>query len=236
MTPRLLLSTCACLCITTVAAAQPPGPPPPVVVVRGEGEVRTAPDLAYIALATEHRASTAKEAQSQGAEAMAAVQQRLSGAGVSKDAIRTLSYDLQPQFDFVNGRQVARGYLARNAIEVRVDQVTRVGELLEAAVSAGGSTVQGIRFDVKDRTQVERQALTRAVADARARAEAAASGAGASIVAVVRIEEAGVQPPRPIEPTMMRMAADSTAAAPPPPIAAGEVVVTAHVTLTATIK
>jgi hypothetical protein len=219
------------------ASAQPPAPPPtaPVVVVRGEGEVRAQPEVAYVTLATEHRGATAKDAQAQGATAMTAVQQRLAGAGLAKDAIRTLSYDLQPQFDYVNGKQVPRGFLARNVIEVRADQVARVGELLEIAVTAGGTAVQGVRFDVKDRTQLERQAITRAVADARARAAAAAEGAGATIVAVVRIEEDGVVS-RPIEQPMMRMAADSLAAAPPPPIAAGESVIRATVTLTATIR
>jgi uncharacterized protein YggE len=74
------------------------------------------------------------------------------------------------------------------------------------------------------------------VADARAKAVAAAEGAGATVVAVVRVEEEGVIS-RPIEQPMMRMAADSIAAAPPPPpIAAGEAVIRASVTLTATIK
>jgi uncharacterized protein len=234
MTRHLLLSISLVAC-TSVASAQSPAPSPPVVVVRGEGEVRAVPDVAFLSIATEHRAQTAKEAQSQGATAMAAVQQKLAGAGIAKDALRTLTYDLQPQFDYVNGKQVARGYLARNVIEVRADDVARVGELLEMAITAGGTTVQGIRFDVKARQQLERQAITRAVADARARAAAAAEGAGAAIVAVVKIEEAGVIS-RPIEQPMMRMAADSVAAAPPPPIAAGEAVIRATVTLTATIK
>ncbi len=216
-----------------VASAQ--GPAAPVVVVRGEGEVRAAADVAFVTIATEHRGQTAKDAQAQGAAAMTAVQQRLTGAGIPKDAIRTLSYDLQPQFDFVNGKQVPRGYQARNVIEVRADDVARVGELLELAVNAGGTSVQGVRFDVKGRVQLERQAITRAVADARAKAAAAAEGAGATVAAVVKIEEEGVVR-RPVEPVMMRMAADSAAAAPPPPVVAGETVIRAAVTLTATIK
>jgi uncharacterized protein YggE len=233
---RLVLTTVFLVAGTASAAAQSVPPGPPVVVVRGEGEVRTQPDVAFITLATEHRANAAKDAQAQGAAAMTAVQQRLTAAGVAKDAIRTLSYDLQPQFDYVNGKQVARGFLARNVVEVRVDQVARVGELLEIVVTAGGTAVQGVRFDVKDRTQLERQAISRAVADARARAVAAAEGAGTTIVAVVRIEESGVIS-RPVDQPMMRMAADSIAAAPPPPpIAAGEAVIRATVTLTASIK
>jgi uncharacterized protein YggE len=233
---RMILPSLFVLAGAAAAGAQSAVPGPPVVVVRGEGEVRAQPDVAFITQATEHRGATAKDAQSQGATAMTAVQQRLTAAGLAKDAIRTLSYDLQPQFDYANGKQVPRGFLARNVIEVRAEPVTRVGELLEIAIGGGGTSVQGVRFDLKDRTQLERQAITRAVADARAKAAAAAEGAGATVVAVVRIEEEGVIS-RPIEQPMMRMAADSIAAAPPPPpIAAGEAVIRASVTLTATIK
>jgi uncharacterized protein YggE len=233
---RMMLASLFVLAAAAPAAAQAAAPGPSVVVVRGDGEVRAQPDVAFISLATEHRGATAKDAQSQGATAMTAVQQRLTAAGLARDAIRTVSYDLQPQFDYTNGKQVPRGFLARNVIEVRAEPVTRVGELLEIAISAGGTSVQGVRFDLKDRTQLERQAITRAVADARAKAAAAAEGAGATVVAVVRIEEDGVIS-RPIEQPMMRMAADSMAAAPPPPpIAAGEAVIRASVTLTATIK
>jgi uncharacterized protein YggE len=171
---RMMLSSLLVLAGAAAAGAQSAAPGSPVVVVRGEGEVRAQPDVAFITLATEHRGATAKDAQSQGATAMTAVQQRLTAAGLAKDAIRTLSYDLQPQFDYANGKQVPRGFLARNVIEVRAEPVTRVGELLEVAISAGGTSVQGVRFDLKDRTQLERQAITRAVADARAKAVAAA--------------------------------------------------------------
>ena len=58
--------------------------------------------------------------------------------------------------------------MARNTVEVRVDTVDRVGELLEIAVGSGATTVGGIRFDLKDRAKLEREALRLAVADAAA--------------------------------------------------------------------
>ena len=230
---RLILSIVSVLALAAPAAAQPgPGSPGPVVVVRGEGELKVAPDLAFLTLATEHRANTSKEAQAQGAAAMAAVQQKLLGAGIAKDAIRTLSYDLQPQFDFANGRQTPRGFLARNVIEVRSD-VPKVGELLELAITAGGTSVQGVRFDVKARQELERKAIALAVADARARAAAAAEGAGGTLGPIVRIEEGGVMS-RPVEAPMYRTSAMAADAA--PPIVAGETVIRASVTLTVSLK
>ena len=85
------------------------------------------------------------------------------------DAIRTVGYDLQQEWDYVNNRRISRGYVARNTIEVRVDTIDRVGELLEIAVGSGATSVGGIRFDLKDRAKLEREALRLAVADARAK-------------------------------------------------------------------
>jgi len=84
---------------------------------------------------------------------------------------------------------VPREFAARSTIEVRVDEIARLGELLDAAVQGGATSVSGVRFDVKDREAAERDALRLAVADARARAEAGAAGAGRVVDRIVRIED-----------------------------------------------
>ena len=92
-----------------------------------------------------------------------------------KDAIRTLGYDLEQEFDFTQGKRVPREFVARNSIEVRVDDIGRVGELLDVVVQGGATSVSGVRFDLQDREKAEREALRLAVADARSRADAAAA-------------------------------------------------------------
>lgn len=218
------------------AEGQPPAPqaPVPVIVAQGTGEVRAVPDVAYVALGVDQQAKTPKEAQAATAKIMTAIQQRLLESGVTKEAIRTTALDVQAQFDWVNGRQVPRGYLSRHHVEVRVDDVSRAGDVLDLAVGAGGTSVQGVRFDLKARTALEREALTKAVADGRARADAMAAGAGTSVVGVIRVEE-GARYGGP-EPVMMRMAAQADAAAPAPPVAPGETVIRATVTVTARVK
>lgn len=205
----------------------------PSIVAQGTGEVRAVPDVAFVALGVEQNAKTPKEAQAATAKVMTAVQQRLVASGVPKEAIRTTALDVQAQFDWVGGRQVSRGYVARHHVEVRVDDVSRAGDVLDLAVGAGGTTVQGVRFDLKARATLEREALTRAVADARARADAMAAGAGTSVAGILKIEE-GARVGGGPEPMMMRMAAAD--AAPAPPVAPGETVIRATVTLTARLK
>jgi uncharacterized protein YggE len=208
----------------------------PVVMVSGDGLVKVTPDQAWVTLATESRSKNPKEAQSQNAAAMSAVQQKLAAAGLPKDAIRTIAYDLQLESDWVNGRQVPRGYVARNLIEVRLDDITRVGEVVDLAVTSGANSVQGVRFDLKNRQTHEREALRRATADARGRAEAAASGAGTSIDRIVRIEEPGMRPTPPPMPMMMERMAVGAEQRPQTPVIAGEIEIRASVVITATLK
>jgi hypothetical protein len=218
----------------TAEGRQPAQPSPePTVVTSGEGIVTAVPDRAWITIGAESRASNPREAQRRNADAMRPVQQKLLAAGVAPDAIRTVGYDLQYEWDVVNNRRVGRGYLARNTIEVRIDNVERVGEFLEIAVGSGATLLGGIRFDLKDRAKLEREALRLAVSDARTKADAAAAGAGRIVDRVVRIDEQGLSP-RPTPQLMLRETA--TVAPDTPPIAAGQTQIVARVTLTVTIK
>lgn len=217
-----------------VAAAQQPAATreEPVVVTTGEGIIQAAPDRAWVTISAESRGSNAREAQRRNTEAMRPVQDKLRAAGIPAEAIRTVAYDIQYEWDFVDGKRVGRGYVARNSIEVRIDPVEKTGEILELAVSSGATSVAGIRFDLKNRAQLERDALRLAVAEARARAEAAAAGAGRTLDRIVRIQEQGT----PSEPVVMRTFALKEAADTSAPIAAGQIEIRAQVTFTASLK
>ena len=204
----------------------------PVVVTHGEALITAMPDRAFVTIAAESRSRISADAQRMNAEAMTAVMSKLTQAGIVKEAVRTIAYDLQPEFDYANGRQTLRGYVARNTIEVRVDAVDRLGAVLDAAGAGGATSISGVRFDVRAREMLERDALRQAVADARARAEAAAAGAGRTIDRVMKIEE-DAGPPEVIRP-MMRMAAAEQA--PQTPVSPAAVEIRSRVTLTAALK
>jgi uncharacterized protein YggE len=233
--PRVISLAVMCTLVALPVAAQEPPPPVPSITTTGEAVVRRAPDQAFITVAVETRARNPRDAQRQNAEGMTAVQQRLAAAGVPKDAIRTIGYSIQQEFDFANGRRTPREYVARNGLEIRVDEVDRTGDILDVAVQAGATNVSGVRFDLKDRSAVEREALRRAVVDARARADALAQGAGRTVDRVLRIDEAR----QGVVPVMMQMdmraravAGDAAAT----PIEAGTIEIRAQVALTVAIK
>jgi uncharacterized protein len=231
--PRLVLTMVASAIVAPSLLAQgSPAATPnlPTILTTGEAIVRRAPDVAYLTLVVESRAKNPRDAQRQNAEALAAVQRQLANTGIAREEQRTLGLWLEQEFDNVNGRRVARDFVARNTLEIRIEDVARAGEIADAVVQGGATSLQGIRFDLKDRAAVEREALRTAVVDARARADSAAAGAGGAVDRILKIEDSRTDaaPPRPV---MMRAeAAPSTAIEP------GLIEIRAHVALTVSMK
>jgi uncharacterized protein len=207
------------LLVPTLTYAQPPVPEErPMVSTNGEAVVEAVPDRAWITISAESRAGNPRAAQQANVKAMTPVLDKLKAAGIPAEAIRTIGYELQQEWDYVNNRRVSRGYVARNSVDVRVDDIDRVGEYLEIAVGSGATSVGDIRFDIKDRGKLEREAIRAAVSAARAHAHGVGGG-----------------PMPPSRPVMMRQEAAQVASA-PPPIEAGSMQIRANVTLTAILK
>jgi uncharacterized protein YggE len=205
---------------------------PPQIVVTGEGIIKATPDQAWISIGAESRSKISKEAQQRNAEAMTAVQQKIAAFGIPREAIKTTALDLQMEFDFANGRQTPRGYVARNIIEVRVDDLAKLGDVLDAVVSSGATMIHGLRFDVKGRDQLAAEALQAAVKKAMTKSQAIATGSGRAIDRVIKIEELSDGAPVP----MMRQYAMAARADAQTPVAPGELEIHAQVRLTVAIK
>lgn len=231
-----LIAVVALFASAVPASAQEPRENTSVVVTSGEAEVKRAADRAWVAINAESRSRDPKEAQRLNTDAMNAVMQKLKGMALGEDAIRTTAFELHPEFDYNNGRQTLRGYVARNSIEVRVDDVTRVGEVLTAAVGSGATSVGGLRFDLKDREGAEKEALRLAVANARGRAEAAAAGAGMRVDRVLRIQDHRAAPDEPRPMMAMRQMEAAAPMAADVPVTAGNISIRASVTLTVSVR
>jgi uncharacterized protein YggE len=234
---RLALITGAIVvcCAAAPARAQTVSPnDPPSIIAMGEAQVTVAPDRALIEISADGHAKKAADAQRMAAEAMTSVQNALKSAGVAADAIKTTGYSLTPEYDYVSGQQQFRDYVARNQIEVRVDDLSKLSAVIDASGAAGAATVSGLKFDLKARATVEQAALKDAVADAMARAGSIAAGANRTLGPIVRIVEQRIS-----EPVAMRYLAVSGGRAgggAPTPIEPGEINVRAQVTVTVAIK
>jgi uncharacterized protein len=196
---RLILIPLAALVLLLVTALAGAGRPEAArgdvtptgtVTTVGHGSVTAVPDVATVSAGVRTTAATAAAALSANASKMSAVVAALKRMG--GEDLQTQQVSLYPQTD---DRNAVTGYVAQNTVSAR-SKVAGAGALIDAAVAAGANTVDGPSLDLSDREALYRDALKKAVEDARAKADAlaAAGGFGVGPVSVVTENTGEPQP------------------------------------------
>lgn len=198
-----------------------------LITVTGEHTAQAAPDLATVDMGVTTEGPSAAEALAANSGAVKAIMDRLAAAGVEGRDIQTSNLSLSPNWTSTpdGAGSVISGYVAMNMLSVRVRDLTKLGTVLDAVVTDGANTLNGITFGLQDPKPVMTAARKDAVADARTRAEELAAAAGVTLGRLVSITEGSAfQAPQP----MYRQSMAQDAAV---PVAGGEVGMTASVTL-----
>lgn len=198
------------------------------ITVQGIGNIVVAPDQAMISGGVISEAATAAEALAANSKALAGVVEKLKAAGVAEKDMQTNGFSVQPKYtDYgkTDKAPVIDGYQVSNSISIKVRDMAKLGDLLDAMVASGSNAINGVSFIVSDADKRSDDARKAAVADARRKAELYAAAAGVKLGKVLSMSEGGAAVPQP----MYRMAAMSAEAA--PPMLAGEETLSASVTI-----
>ena len=226
---RLLTLAAAAAALVAVAAFAGVGRPeaargdvasPDTVTTTGHGVVTVVPDEASVSAGVHTQAESAAAALAQNAKLMSSVIAALKAAGGSN--LQTQQVSLYPQ---TNDQNQVTGYVADNSVSAEA-KIAGAGALIDAAVAAGANNVSGPTLDVSDRDARYRDALGKAVADARAKAAALAGAGGFGVGPVSSVTEQTAAAPAPV---YEAVAAGKSAAT---PIEPGTQDVTADVTVT----
>lgn len=170
-------------------------PPEHTISVAGSGKVVVVPDMATIQLGVAIERNTAKAARTAAAEAMTGVVAAIRKLGIAERDIATSSVSLNPVYTYPsNGTPKIRGYQLQNTVSVTVRDLARLSDVLDDGVVAGATTIDGISFDVADRTAAEKDAREAAVKDARATADTLAAALGVHIEGVSSVSESVSSP------------------------------------------
>jgi uncharacterized protein len=184
----LLLSVALPSGFHAMVAQDPSRQPPPVtphVEAIGHGEARVAPDRATITLAVETKGPSAATVAAQNARVQRRVLDTLRALGFAESAVSTLNYNVGPNYEQGAREMRQVGYVAHNAITVRVAQLERIGAIIDAALARGATQVQNVSFESSRADSARRAALAEASAEARADAEAIARAMGGSLGALL---------------------------------------------------
>ena len=172
---------------------------PRLVTMTGYGSVQSAPDRAWITVGVEKRDPTTKVAQEQTAVATDHILQRLKSLGIPENAIRTSSFNVSQDWEFQpQGRRTLRGYVVSNQMEIKLDDIAKLGAVIDGVIDAGANIIHGVRWDLKNRDDLEQQALAQAFADARRRAQVIVTAARATLGPVYAVQESRAGQVRPM--------------------------------------
>jgi len=211
----------------------------PRILVTGQGRADVAPDMAILSLMVTREADTARAALDSNSSAMEDVIAALISEGIEERDIQTSNFAIQPMYSRPHPRPNSSadrepprivGYTVRNALSVRVRDITALGAILDKSVTLGVNEGGNITFTNQDPSAAIEQARIKAVKEAMAKAHTLAEAAGVKTGRVLEISEQTAAPrPMPLARAEMAMlqSADSV------PVAAGEnsYEVTVHVSI-----
>ena len=195
---------------------------PRTVSVSGTGEVAAEPDLAHVTLGVEARKPALADARSEVSATVERVLALCKSLGIDPKRVNATRVQIQPEYSWneKDRKRVLLGYLVSRQVQVESRDLEVLGTLLERAVDAGVNQVNDPVLDSSRRKDLERDALAKAVEDARLNADTLARAAGATLGPVRTLNGATSAPPVPMFRRQVAMA--DAAMAPEASYQAGE--------------
>lgn len=141
------------------------------MTLSGKGTIKVKPDMATINLGVETKGGNLQEVQAQNAQLSNNLISTLLNLGIKENDIQTYSYTITPEYDYVDGKQIFRGYRVVNNFKITVRDIGKVGTIIDAAVKSGANLAQNIEFGLSNGSAYYNQALNLAIEDAIKKAE-----------------------------------------------------------------
>jgi uncharacterized protein len=174
-----ILALAACSGGSTTAAY--PGTVP-TLNVNGTGKVYLYPDVAYINIGVHTEAESVTDALDQNSAQAQQVKDTLTAMGVDAMDIQTTSFNIYPNDVWgPDGTVTGKTYIVDNTVNVTVRDLEKLGEILSGVVESGANNINGISFDVTDKSAALAEARKLAVEDATQQATELAAAAGVTL-------------------------------------------------------
>lgn len=166
------------------------------ITVTGTGSVTGTPDIAEINIGVRTVNAEVSAAFALTNQTVQNVINAVTGAGVAREDVRTISIYAYVRENYPNGFpepgvDPQRSYEVTNDLRITVRNADTVGDVIAAAVAAGANNLYGLSFRFSNQEELEQQARAEAVANARAQAEELAGLTNVQLGEVVVIREAG---------------------------------------------
>jgi uncharacterized protein YggE len=221
-------------CVVSQVNAQQIASPLSSIRVTGDAVVTAKPDRALIDVGVLTQEKQSQNAVTQNAKQLDSIVTALHKLLGADADIKTINYALNPDYQYrpIGGKSSVSSYTALNVVRVTLDDLEKVGPVIDTATQAGANHVESVRYTVRDQQVLHSQAVREAALKARASAEALAAALNLKIVRIVSVDDGGDgPPPGPDGPDLRDPAGPA-----PAPVQPSSFVVTANVTLTVEVS
>ncbi|HNP79235.1 MAG TPA: SIMPL domain-containing protein [Candidatus Pacearchaeota archaeon] len=174
-----------------------------VITVSKKGTVYATPNLVKVSFSIITEEKEVGDALKNNSQKSSAVIETLKAQGVGESDIKTTYYNVYPLYEwrkvdsadmYSTGTRVLVGYEARQTIEAKIRDVTKVSDIIDASVNAGANEVSGLSFIVENEENFKTQARTKAIIDARNEASQTAKTLGVKLGDIVSFTESTYVP------------------------------------------
>jgi uncharacterized protein YggE len=171
------------------------------IVVSGTGATHARPDVALVNLGVRTQCGNAEDTLQENAKRMNAVMEALKANGIAADEIKTIGYRFEPLMKYEEKTTpTIAGYVAENTVQATLKDVTKVGRIIDTAVSAGANQVRSIQFTISTGrvSELRKQAIAVAIQDAKQKAETISKNMGVELIGPTAISLTPGYEPRPL--------------------------------------
>jgi uncharacterized protein len=146
-----------------------------LIKVTGEGEIAVQPDTASVNLGVVTDGKELMGAQQQNSTIGTKIIDSLLALGMDKNNIQTFDYRIESDYEYDQGKAIFRGYKVTHILQVKIDDLSLVGKVIDIAVQNGANFVANIQFTTKYKDAYYQQALALALKNASDKATAIAN-------------------------------------------------------------
>ncbi|EON71256.1 SIMPL domain-containing protein [Lysinibacillus sphaericus] len=142
-----------------------------IITVTGNGKVLARANYAQLQIEVSTQGQSVQETQQENASIMNRVLQSILALNIPRENVQTAAYTIAPLYDFVDGKQVFKGYEVTNAITVKIPDTNQVGSVIDTAVHNGANRISSIQFKIDNADVYYQQALSLALHNAQMKAK-----------------------------------------------------------------
>lgn len=141
------------------------------MAVEGMATINAKPDMALVTLGVVTKGVEVTEVQQENNQIMEQIQDNLKKYGIQEEEIQTVQYRLYPKYDYVDGKQISKGYELNNTIQVTVTDLSKLNDIVVTSIKLGANNSQGVTFTLSNLEEVYEEALNQAVLNGQIKAQ-----------------------------------------------------------------